>query len=350
MIIYKKRGFRERLNREYNLIGQNGKEVFNRMGKILVAGEIPQRGMDLLAGHDVEVFSGESLISEEELKERIRDKDALLSLLSTPVTKEIIDSAPNLKIIANYGAGFNNVDIEYAATKGIPTTNTPIASTAATADLTIALLLAVARRVVEGDEVCRTVGFKGWAPLFFRGREVSGKTIGIVGFGQIGQAVAKRAAAFDMNVIYYNPSRKSEEIEKSLNATYVSFEELLTNADFITLNSSYNPSMKHMFSTKQFEMMKSSAYLINCARGPIVDEAALIKALNEKTIEGAALDVFEFEPDIGEGLKKLSNVVLTPHIGNATFEARDAMAVMAAENIVKVLNDEDPLYVVNGVN
>ncbi|RHW32045.1 hydroxyacid dehydrogenase [Lysinibacillus yapensis] len=321
------------------------------MAKILVAGEIPAKGLDLLTDqHEVEVFPGEKLISEEELKERIQDKDALLSLLSTPVTKEIIDSAPNLKIIANYGAGFNNVDFEYAASKGIPATNTPIASTAATADLTIGLLLAAARRIVEGDEVCRTVGFNGWAPLYFRGREVTGKTIGIVGFGQIGQAVAKRAAAFDMKVIYYNPRRKSEEIEQSLNATYVPFHDLLKQADFITLNCSYDPSMKHMFSTEQFEMMKRTAYLINCARGPIVEEAAIVKALEDKVIEGAALDVFEFEPTIGEGLKKLKNVVLTPHIGNATFEARDAMAVMAVENIIKVLNNDNPLYVVNGVS
>lgn len=320
------------------------------MAKILVAGEIPATGLEMLnEQHEVEIFRGEKLISEEELTERIRDKDALLSLLSTSVTRDIIDRAPNLKIIANYGAGFNNVDFEYAASKGIPVTNTPFASTAATADLTIALLLAAARRVAEGDEVCRTVGFNGWAPLYFRGREVTGKTIGIVGFGQIGQAVAKRAAAFDMKVIYYNPRRKSEEIEKSLNATYVSFEELLTQADFITLNCSYNPSMKHMFSTPQFEMMKRTAYLINCARGPIVEEAALVKALEEKVIEGAALDVFEFEPTIGEGLKKLKNVVLTPHIGNATFEAREAMAAMAAENIVKALNNEAPSHVVNGV-
>src|SRR5690606_4615962 len=173
--------------------------------------------------------------------------------------KDIIDLAPSLKIIANYGAGFNNIDFEYAASKGIPTTNTPFASTAATADLTIGLLLAAARRIVEGDEVCRTVGFNGWAPLFFRGREVTGKTIGIVGFGQIGQAVAKRAAAFDMNILYYGPNRKSEEVEKSLNATYVTFDELLQQSDFITINSSYNPSMKHMFSSRQFEMMKRTA-------------------------------------------------------------------------------------------
>ncbi|MEH7502869.1 2-hydroxyacid dehydrogenase family protein [Neobacillus drentensis] len=320
------------------------------MAKILVAGEIPQKGLEMLGkDHAVEVFPGEKLISETELKERIKDKDALLSLLSTPVTKEVIDQAPNLKIIANYGAGFNNIDFDYAATKGIPTTNTPIASTAATADLTIALLLAAARRVAEGDEVCRTVGFNGWAPLYFRGREVTGKTIGIVGFGQIGQAVAKRAAAFDMKVLYTSPTRKSLEVENALNATYVSFDELVAESDFITINCSYNSTMKHMFSTIQFEIMKSTAYLINCARGPIVDEVALIKALEGKQIEGAGIDVFEFEPEISEGLKKLKNVVLTPHIGNATFEARDEMANIAAGNIVKVLNGEAPSYVINGV-
>lgn len=320
------------------------------MAKILVAGEIPQKGLEmLLENHEVEVFSGEKLISNTELKERIKDKDALLSLLSTPVTKEIIDQAPNLKIIANYGAGFNNIDFDYAASKEIPVTNTPIASTAATADLTMALLLASARRVAEGDEVCRTVGFNGWAPLYFRGREVTGKTIGIIGFGQIGQAVAKRAAAFDMKVLYTGPNRKSQEVEQALNTTYVSFDELVAESDFITINCSYNPTLKHMFSTKQFEMMKSTAYIINCARGPIVDEAALIKALGEKQIEGAGIDVFEFEPEISDGLKKLKNVVLTPHIGNATYEARDAMAIMAAGNIVKVLNGEAPSYVINGV-
>ncbi|OCA88683.1 hydroxyacid dehydrogenase [Bacillus sp. FJAT-27225] len=320
------------------------------MAKILVAGEIPKIGLELLEDHEVEIFPVEELISEAELKDRIKDKDALLSLLSTPVSKEIIDQAPNLKIIANYGAGFNNIDFEYAASKGIPVTNTPIASTASTAELTFALVLAAARRIAEGDEVCRTVGFNGWAPLYFRGREVSGKTIGIIGFGQIGQAVAKRARGFDMRVLYSDIRQQSPEVEEALGATYVSFEELLASSDFITLNCAYNPSMKHMFSTKQFEMMKPTAYLINCARGPIVEEASLIKALEEKVIEGAALDVFEFEPEIGEGLKKLKNVVLTPHIGNATFEARDSMAEMAAGNIKKVLNDEAPLYVVNGVD
>lgn len=178
---------------------------------------------------------------------------------------------------------------------------------------------------------------------------MTGKTIGIIGFGQIGQAVAKRAAAFDMKVLYSNIRQQTPEVEKALNATYVSFDELVVKSDFISINCSYNPSNKHMFSTRQFEMMKSTAHLINCARGPILDEAALIKALEENVIEGAALDVFEFEPEIGEGLKRLKNVVLTPHIGNATYETRDAMAVMAAENIVKVLNNEQPSYVINGV-
>ncbi|MCT1904415.1 NAD(P)-dependent oxidoreductase [Oceanobacillus sojae] len=319
------------------------------MAKILVAGEIPQKGLDILKDHEVEVFPGEKLISQDELMKRIADKDALLSLLSTPVSQETIDQAPNLKIIANYGAGFNNIDYEYAASKGIPVTNTPIASTNATAELTFSLLLAAARRVVEGDEVCRTVGFNGWAPLYFRGREVSGKTIGIIGFGQIGQAVAKRALGFGMKVLYSDIKQQSSEVESALDATYVSLEDLLSQSDFITINSAYNPSMKHMISTEQLEMMKPTAYLINCARGPIVEETALIKALEEKVIEGAALDVFEFEPEIGDGLKKLKNVVLTPHIGNATFETRDAMAEMAAGNIFKALGGEEPSYVINEV-
>lgn len=320
------------------------------MKKVFVAGKIPQIGMDMLEKEfDVEVYEKDDLISEAELRERMKDKDALLSLLSTPVDKETIDSAPNLKIIANFGAGFNNIDCEYAGGKGIPVTNTPQVSTAATADLTIALVLAVARRVAEGDQLARTVGFNGWAPLFFLGREVTGKKLGIVGLGNIGKAVAERAKGFGMEILYNSKTRKSPEVEKELNATFVSLEELLQESDFVTINCSYSPDMKHMFGKEQFEMMKSTAYFINASRGPIVDELSLIEALKAKEIEGAALDVFEFEPKISEELKTLKNVVLTPHIGNATIETRDAMAVMAVENIISVLNGREPLNPVNGI-
>jgi D-3-phosphoglycerate dehydrogenase len=320
------------------------------MKKVFVAGKIPQIGMDMLEKEfDVDVYEKDDLISKAELCERMKEKDALLSLLSTPVDKETIDSAPNLKIIANFGAGFNNIDCEYAGGKGISVTNTPQVSTAATADLTIALVLAVARRVAEGDQLARTVGFNGWAPLFFLGREVTGKKLGIVGLGNIGRAVAERAKGFGMEILYNSKTRKSPEVEKELNATFVSLEELLQESDFVAINCSYSPDMKHMFGKEQFHMMKSTAYLINASRGPIVDELALIEALNAKEIEGAALDVFEFEPKISEELKTLKNVVLTPHIGNATIETRDAMAVMAVENIISVLNGREPLNPVNKI-
>lgn len=315
--------------------------------KVLVAGEIPQKGLDDLTQYfEVDVFEGTKLITKEALIDRIQDKDALVSLLSTNVDKEIIDAAPNLKIIANYGAGFNNIDCAYAREKNIDVTNTPKASTNATADLTMAILLASARRVVEGDKLCRTTGFDGWAPLFFRGREVSGKTIGIIGLGEIGQAVARRAKGFDMEILYTGPNRH-EDREEATGAKYVSLETLLKESDFITINAAYKPSMAHMIDKEQLEMMKPTAYLINASRGPVVHEAALADALENKVIEGAALDVFEFEPEINDRLKKLDNVVITPHIGNATFEARDMMADIVTQNVYKKLNGETPDYVVN---
>ncbi|PEJ39251.1 MULTISPECIES: 2-hydroxyacid dehydrogenase family protein [Bacillus] len=316
------------------------------MAKILVAGNIPEIGLQLLQNHEIEMYDKEELISTEELAKRVKDKDALLSLLSTKVTKEVIDAASNLKIIANYGAGYDNIVYKYAAEKGVVVTNTPKVSTEATAELTFAILLAAARRIPEGDTLCRTVGFNGWAPLFFLGREVYGKTIGIIGLGEIGKAVAKRAKAFGMNVMYTGPNRKYET-ESEIEATYVTLEELLQTADFITINCAYNPSLHHMINEEQFKMMKKTAYIINAARGPIMNELALAHALETNEIEGAALDVFEFEPKITERLKGLKNVVLTPHVGNATFETRDAMAEMAVRNILAVLEGEEPLTPVN---
>ncbi|MFI8705644.1 NAD(P)-dependent oxidoreductase [Bacillus sp. NPDC077411] len=312
------------------------------MAKILIAGKIPEIGLQLLRDHEVEMYDKEELIDTEELVARVKDKDVLLSLLSTKVPKEVIDAAPYLKIIANYGAGYDNIDYKYAVEKDIAVTNTPKVSTEATAELTFAILLAAARRIPEGDTLCRTVGFNGWAPLFFLGREVYGKTIGIIGLGEIGKAVAKRANAFGMNIVYTGPSRKYRA-EQELGATYVTLEELLQTADFVTINCAYNPKLHHMIDEEQFRLMKKTAYIINAARGPIMNEEALAFALETKEIEGAALDVFEFEPKITERLKELTNVVLTPHIGNATIETRDAMAEMAVRNILAVLEGNEPL-------
>ena len=267
-------------------------------------------------------------------------------MLSTSVDKEVIDAANNLKIITNYGAGFNNVDIDYARQQNIDVTNTPKASTNSTAELTFALVLAVARRIPEGDKLCRTTGFDGWAPLFFRGREVSGKTIGIIGLGEIGSAVARRAKAFDMNILYTGPHQKVDK-EREIGAKYVDLETLLKNADFVTINAAYNPSLHHQIDKAQFEMMKPTSYLINASRGPIVHEKALVQALKDKEIEGAALDVFEFEPEINDELKTLDNVVITPHIGNATFESRDMMSKIVANDTISKLNNDQPKFIVN---
>lgn len=321
------------------------------MAKVYIAGPIPQVGLDILEKNNIEVdmYDGPGVVDQETLKNGVKDADALISILSTNVDKDVIAAGENLKVIANYGAGFNNVDIDYAESKGIYVTNTPGVSTRSTAELTFALVLAVARRIAEGDQLSRTKGFDGWAPLFFRGREVSGKTIGIFGLGNIGYAVAKRAKAFDMDILYTGPHRK-EDKEKELGAKYVDFDTLLKESDFITINAAYNPDLHHLFDTEQFKQMKPTAYLVNAARGPIVNEQALADALKDKVIEGAALDVYEFEPKITEDLKSLDNVVITPHIGNATFEARDGMAEIVANNTVDVLKDDKaPQYVVNNV-
>lgn len=317
------------------------------MKKIFVAGPIPEVGLNLLKEHfEVEMYEGKGIISQDELKKGVEDAFGLVSLLSTNVDKEVIDSGEQLAFIANYGAGFNNVDIDYAKSKGIEVSNTPKASTNATAELTMGILLAVARRIPEGDQLMRHEGFDGWAPLFFRGREVSGKTIGIIGLGEIGSAVARRAKGFDMNILYTGPHRK-EDKEQALDASYVDLETLLKESDFITINAAYNASMEHMIDAEQLKLMKSTAYLVNASRGPIVHEKALLEALQNKTIEGAALDVYEFEPEITEGLKSLDNVVITPHIGNATFEARDMMAEIVANNLIKKAQGETPDYIVN---
>lgn len=318
------------------------------MVKVFIAGPIPEVGYNLLKeqGYEVDMYEGKGIIDKETLIQGVKDADALISLLSTNVDKDVIDAGSNLKIITNYGAGFNNVDIKYARQKQIDVTNTPKASTNSTAELTFALVLAVARRIPEGDKLCRTTGFDGWAPLFFRGREVSGKTIGIIGLGEIGSAVAKRAKAFDMNVLYTGPHQKVDK-EREIGAKYVDFDTLIQHSDFITINAAYNPDLHHLFDTEQFKSMKPTSYLINAARGPIVNEASLVEALKNKDIEGAALDVFEFEPEINDELKSLENVVITPHIGNATFESRDMMSKIVANDTISKLNGDEPKFVVN---
>jgi lactate dehydrogenase-like 2-hydroxyacid dehydrogenase len=315
---------------------------------VFISGKIPRLAYDLLKQEfEVTMHDDLSLLTKEEIIKGIRGKDALLCLLSDSIDREIIESNPDLKVISNYGAGFNNIDIAAAGEIGIPVTNTPDVSTNATADLTIGLILAIARRIVEGDKETRAGRFQGWAPLYHLGVEVTGKTLGIIGMGNIGQAVARRAKGFDMHIIYNTRTRLPLKTESELGLTYMSQEEVLKRSDFLSLNLSYSSSTHHMIGSQELSRMKSTAYLINAARGPLVDEQALLKALQNKVIAGAALDVYEFEPQVTRGLEALNNIVLTPHIGNATVETRDTMAEIAAKNIIAVLKGEEPLSCVN---
>ncbi|MFH5811683.1 2-hydroxyacid dehydrogenase family protein [Companilactobacillus sp. FL22-1] len=319
------------------------------MKNVLITAKIPQAAIQILqqAGLNVVSYSGEDLITKAELLKLIVDKDYLITPLSTQVDQEVIDADPKLQFIANFGAGFNNIDVKYARQKGIPVTNTPKVSTVSTAEVTTGLIISLTHRIVEGDQLMRSTGFSGWAPLFFLGHELARKTLGILGMGQIGQAVAKRMAAFDMKIIYTQRHQLAPEIEKALNARFVSMTDLISQSDVLTLHAPLTPETHHILGAEQFSQMKNSAYLINASRGPVIDEKALLAALQNHQLAGAALDVYEQEPAVATGFKELKNVILTPHIGNATVEARDAMAKIVADNTVLVAQGKAPQYIVN---
>lgn len=319
------------------------------MSTVYLSAKLPAVASAMLdkAGIDYEVFEGEGLISKDELLKHVSDCQVLITPLSTQVDKDVIDAAPNLKLIANFGAGFNNIDTAYARTKGIDVTNTPFVSSTATAEVASGLVIALMRRIVEGDHRMRTIGFDGWAPLFFLGHELAGKTLGIVGLGSIGRGVAQRLHAFDMKIIYTQRHQADPATEAHYNAEYVTLDALLKRSDVVTLHCPLTPETHHMIDAPQFAMMKDSAMIINCARGPVLNEDALLKALQDHKLAGAALDVYEAEPNVADGFKKLKNVILTPHIGNASFEARDAMAKIVAGNALNVLKGESAKYIVN---
>lgn len=276
--------------------------------------------------------SGKTL--PEILKEN-SDTEALISFLSDKIDKEIIDLAPNLKIIANYAVGYNNIDVPYAIKKGIPVTNTPEVLTKATADLTMALILAVCRRLVEGDELLRQGRFKGWAANFLLGKELDGSTLGIIGMGRIGQATALRAASFGMNIIYYDRTRKPE-LETKYGYEYKAFTEVVKEADIVSLHIPSYPEIRRLFNKDVLDLMKKDAVFINASRGDLVDEAYLAEKLERNELFGAGLDVYEHEPSVTERLLKLKNVVLAPHIGSATYKARMAMAQLTVDNVNQV--------------
>lgn len=306
--------------------------------KVLVTRDLPGNGIDRLKEiADVEVHTGENELTKQELIEAVKDKDAIVSLLVNEIDQEVLDSAKNVKVIANYAVGFNNIDVNEAHKRGITVTNTPDVLTESTADLTWALLLAVARRIPESDKFTREGKFVGWAPELLLGRSVYGKTLGIIGMGRIGEAVVRRAKGFGMNVLYYNRRQLSSEKEKELGATYASLDEVLSQSDYISLHTPLTPETHYLIGEKELATMKESAYLINTSRGPLVNEKALVKALENKEIAGAGLDVFEHEPAIEKELLTFENVVLAPHIGSATIETRVEMADLAINNVIAVL-------------
>jgi len=309
---------------------------------------ISKETIDHLREHcDVDVNPDDRALSPAELIEKVKGRDGVITLITDKVDAALMDAAgPQCKIFANYAVGFNNFDLAAATKRGIILTNTPGVLDDATATHTWALLLATARRIPESDKFVRDGRWKGWAPMFFLGLDIDRKTLGVAGLGRIGSNVARKAKGFDMKIIY-SDVRRNEAFEKEFGARLVNKETLLKESDFLTLHLPLVPETQHYIGEKELKLMKRTAVLINASRGPIVDEKALVKALRERTIWGAGLDVFENEPQLEQGLKELDNVVIVPHIASATVKTRLDMGAIAANNIIKVFNGQLPDTCVN---
>lgn len=318
--------------------------------KVCITSRLPKEILERLQKMDLELDYEDSNIplSKYDIIKRLEGSEILICPLSDKIDKEIIESssAKNLKLITNYGAGFDNIDIKSARDNGIIVTNAPAPSSAvSTAELTFSLMLASARKIVQGEKNLREGQFRGWRPTYFLGEQLKGKTLGIIGMGNIGTNLAKRALAFDMKVTYFSRNRK-QELEK-IGVTYLEKDELIKNSDFISIHTAFAPELKHMIGAEEFKAMKSTAHFINAARGPLVDEKALIDALKNGEIRSAALDVYEFEPKVSKGLLELDNVVLVPHLGNATEEARLEMGNAVVDNLEDYIKGKEPRNKVN---
>jgi len=295
---------------------------------------------------EVQYWTDSERPPRDEVLRRVKDKEGLVCLLTEKVNEEFLRSAPKLRIASNVAVGYDNIDVDACTKRGIAVTNTPGVLDETTADFAWTLLMTVARRVAEGELLARSGNWKGWNLDQLCGADVWGKTLGIVGFGRIGRSVARRASGFQMKIIYTDAVRVSEEVEKSLNAEFRDMNSLLAESDFISLHVPLLPETRGLFDAPKLFRMKPTAFLINTSRGPVVEEAALVTALENNKIAGAALDVFENEPFIHPGLKR-PNVVLTPHIASASIETRTKMALMAANNIVAVFKGRRPPNLLN---
>lgn len=311
---------------------------------VYVTRPLPEPGTTALvdAGMVVDQRTLDSAPSRDELIRHLADKQAVLCMLTEKIDDEVMDSAPMLRVISNLAVGFDNVDIDAATRRGIVVTNTPDVLTDATADLTWALILAAARRIGEGERLVRSGRWHGWSPTQLVGRPLVGTTLGIVGLGKIGSAVARRASGFGMEIVYSSRSDHPERAD-AVGARRVEFDELLARSDIVSLHAPFTGDNRHMIDARAFELMKSTAVLVNTARGPLVDEVALVEALRVGTIAAAGLDVFEHEPVLTDGLGDLDNVVVTPHIGSAASDTRGAMVTLCCRNILEVLAGRPPL-------
>ncbi len=312
--------------------------------RVYVTRPLPAPGTAPLeaAGLHVDQHTVDQPPPREELLRRVREADALLCMLTERIDDDLLDAAPQLRVVANLAVGYDNIDVQAATDRGVVVTNTPDVLTEATADLTWALLLAAARRVGEGDRLVRSGRWEGWSPTQLLGLPVHGATLGIVGLGKIGGAVARRASGFAMDVRYHNRHR-DRSAEADTGATFVELDELFETADIVSLHAPLNESSRHLVDAAALRRMKPTALLVNTGRGPLVDEAALVEALRAGEIAGAALDVFEREPQVEAGLLALDQVVLSPHLGSATSAARAAMVRCCCDNIVAVLDGRPAL-------
>jgi len=318
--------------------------------KVFVTRKFPGTALEKLlsSGHEVDVSQVDRPLTSEELLEKGRGADALLTLLTDRIDGEVVDLiGPQLKIVSNYAVGYDNINVDELTERGIVVTNTPCEEVnEAVAEHTWALMLALARRVVEADESVKRGAYKGWEPNIFLGVNMAGKTLGIIGLGRIGTMVAERARGWNMRVLYYKRNR-DEEAESKLGVEYADLDSLLANSDFVTLHVPLTQETAHLMNKETLAKMKKGAFLVNTARGPIVDEHDLVNALREGHLGGVALDVFETEPNVNPELIGMENVILTPHIASATWEAREKMGQMAVDAILDTLSDKKPQNIVN---
>ena len=317
------------------------------MEKVLITGPLIGNSVSRLVNHFRVEYSKNEVMNQTAFSHAVKDAWGIVTMTSLSVDRHIIDSSPQLKVISNLGVGCDNIDVSYAQSKGITVTNTPDVLSESTAEMAMGLLLATSRRIIEGDHMVKAGSFSGWKVDLLLGSELNGKTLGILGCGSIGQAIARMAGGFEMRVLYCNRSRLPDEVETRLHLSAVDFDGLLEKSDFLVITTPLNKESHHLFDLKAFERMKTSAILVNIGRGPVIKEVDLIAALETNLIAAVALDVFEMPPNVAEQLKTRVNVTLTPHLGSATTEARSRMSDLVINAILDVHEGRVPDYVVS---